>query len=121
MDTKWKKCKLVISYASFVAALCLLLAVLLMGSGLLAAMKSIAISPADAFQGDYQDTKAFRQYISYRLEDFIMMAAGGSPGASVGTAYASDTGVSEEQQQKCGRKPPVSLPPHRGDGSFTMH
>ncbi len=96
MDTKWKKCKLVISYASFVAALCLLLAVLLMGSGLLAAMKSIAISPADAFQGDYQDTKAFRQYISYRLEDFIMMAAGGSPGASVGTAYASDTGVSEE-------------------------
>lgn len=98
MDIKWKKWKLAVNYAAFFLSICLLAGTLLMGTGLIRAMRTMSVSPGDAFQSDYQNTKAFRQYMSNRLEDFIIMASGGSPYWYSGTSYSTgswDTATTE--------------------------
>ena len=84
MATKWKKCRIIVSFAAFFLGVTLLLTNFFTMLGLLA--------QADLQAGtDYQKTEEFAGFISGRLETLVSAAAGGEDwhGSldSYGTAY----------------------------------
>ena len=84
MATKWKKCRIIVSFAAFFLGMTLLLTNFFTMLGLLA--------QADLQAGtDYQKTEEFAGFISGRLETLVSAAAGGEDwhGSldSYGTAY----------------------------------
>ena len=70
MATKWKKCRIIVSFAAFFLGMTLLLTNFFTMLGLLA--------QADLQAGtDYQKTEEFAGFISGRLETLVSAAAGG--------------------------------------------
>ena len=89
MDTKWKKSKIILSFAAFFLGLTLLLV------NFFSMMQRLAETDFQAGT-DYQETEEFAAFISGRLETLIGAAAGGEEwyDYSYGTAY--ETAVSYE-------------------------
>ena len=76
MDTKSKKWKVILSFVCFFLGVSLLLCAI--GPAVqLARRGNEAWGVRDVFADDYQNTQAFRNQISNRLEQFLTMAAGG--------------------------------------------
>lgn len=76
MDTKSKKWKVILSFACFFFGVSLLLCSI--GPAVQMARRGgEAWGVRDVFSDDYQDTQAFRNEISNRLEQLLAMAAGG--------------------------------------------
>ena len=76
MDTKWKKSKAVCSFLSFALGVSLLLTSLLPLAGNLCS-ESGRDRLRSAFQSDFQETEAFRSYLSEMMGRFIAMGTGG--------------------------------------------
>ena len=76
MDTKWKKRKKIVSFIMFFLGVSLSL-----GSF----AEILRLKPAGVriwqldrmLEDDYQESRRFREYVERRLEDFLLMAAGG--------------------------------------------
>ncbi len=76
MDTKWKKRKKIISFIMFFLGVSLSLG----GFAEILRLKpaSVRIWQLDRMlEDDYQESRRFREYVERRLEDFLLMAAGG--------------------------------------------
>ncbi len=84
MDTKWKKCKIAISFLTFVMGLTMVVTNLVPAAGMAAAFSM------EVFHGpmDYQESGEFRYLISEKLSDLLGVATGGK-------AYRGDSSVSE--------------------------
>ena len=80
MDTKWKKSKLIFSFAAFFLGITLFI------NSALSVLDIAANSRGTAWRQntDYQDTAAFRNYISDYLETFLGIATGGKGWNSYG-------------------------------------
>ena len=76
MDTKWKKSKAVCCFLSFALGVSLLLTSLLPLAGNLCS-ESGRDRLRSAFQSDFQETEAFRSYLSEMMGRFIAMGTGG--------------------------------------------
>lgn len=76
MDTKWKKSKAVCGFLSFALGVSLLLSSLLPIAGNLVSASG-RNRLQNAFQSDFQNTAAFRSYLSDTMNSFIAMGAGG--------------------------------------------
>ena len=73
MDTKWKKSKIMLSFAAFFLGMTLL-------AGSLASLADVlAGTNGEVLRNktDYQDSAAFRSYVSEQLENFLGVATGG--------------------------------------------
>ncbi len=76
MDTKWKKRKKIISFIMFFLGVSLSLG----GFAEILRLKpaGVRIWQLDRMlEDDYQESRRFREYVERRLEDFLLMAAGG--------------------------------------------
>lgn len=85
MDTKWKKCKNLISFISFVLGISLILTTVTKGLWLFRG-ENWKNRIEQTFEEDYQNTDEFRGSISDYLESFLAMAVGG-PVLGVGGYY----------------------------------
>lgn len=87
MDTKLKKCKIIVSFIVFVLGVSLLLNGVVKGINV-TQEGSWNEQLSMAFEDDYQNTGEFRWYISDSLEDFLAMAAG----APIGQHWSRESG-----------------------------
>ena len=86
MDTKWKKSRAVIGFATFFLGVVLLLSSLWTALGYVRDARNGGAKLDDAFQSDYQDTSRFQHFMENRFERFLTMAVGG-PLDQYGIAY----------------------------------
>ena len=82
MDTKWKKCRIIVSFMAFFLGMTLLLV------NFFSMLRLLAETDYQA-GSDYQRTEEFADYMSGRLETLISAAAGGENWD--GGSYSSDT------------------------------
>lgn len=82
MDTKWKRSKLIFSFAAFFLGMTLFINSLLSVIGIAVSSGGAALD----WQGTYQDTAAFRSCMADYLEVFLGIATGGKGWRSYGTA-----------------------------------
>ena len=78
MDTRSKKWRAAVSFTAFFLGISLLLTSVPEALSLLTGGSWKRTSVADAFQEDYQNTRAFRDAVASYLEDFLTMAVGGN-------------------------------------------
>ncbi len=99
MDTKWKKSKAVCGFLSFALGVSLVLASLLPIAGNLFS-EGGQDRLESALQSDFQETEAFRSYLSEMMNRFIAMGAGGPLNGSFSDyhdVYAEDAFLIEEK------------------------
>ena len=73
MDTKWKKSKIMFSFSAFFLGMTLLVGSLTSLADVLAGTNGEVLRN----KTDYQDSAAFRSYVSEQLENFLGVATGG--------------------------------------------
>mgnify|MGYP000653519111 CR=1 FL=1 len=78
MDTRSKRWRAAVSFTAFFLGISLLLTSVPEALSLLTGGSWKRTSVADAFQEDYQNTRAFRDAVASYLEDFLTMAVGGT-------------------------------------------
>ena len=86
MDTKWKKSKVLLGWLAFFLGISLVLESLLFFGAALSSPEGRQRA-ADSFQGDYQNTQVFRNYLSDKLEQLITLGAGGAVTSTYGTGW----------------------------------
>ncbi len=99
MDTKWKKCKVGAGFLSFALGVSLVLSSLLPIAGNLFS-KNGRDRLGSALQSDFQETEAFRSYLSEMMNRFIAMGAGGPLNGYYSDyydVYAEDTFLIEKE------------------------
>ena len=76
MDTKWKKSKSIIGFLAFLLGVSLLLeGALFFGTAMTSSNSRAWVY--DSFKSDWRRTREFKNFVSNRLEQLIMMGAGG--------------------------------------------
>ena len=95
MDTKWKKSRIIISFAAFFLGMTLLL------SNFFSMLRLLAQADLGAGK-DYQETEEFADYISGRLETLISAAAGGEDWDGSDSAYGVSYGYTYESGNESG-------------------
>ncbi len=99
MDTKWKKCKAGAGFLSFALGVSLVLSSLLPIAGNLFSEDG-RDRLESALQSDFQETEAFRSYLSEMMNRFIAMGAGGPLNGyyyDYYDVYAEDTFLIEKE------------------------
>ena len=99
MDTKWKKCKVGAGFLSFALGVSLVLSSLLPIAGNLFSENG-RDRLGSALQSDFQETEAFRSYLSEMMNRFIAMGAGGPLNGyyyDYYDVYAEDTFLIEKE------------------------
>ena len=75
MDTKWKKLKIILSFAAFFLGVTLLIGSVWQLGRLIAETKGEVWRT----ESDYQESAEFRRYISAKLEELLSVANDGEP------------------------------------------